>query len=90
MFPRLYVDLFEAARAGDIAKARELYALVMRVGELYCVGRHSSAIIKGIKCALSVLGLCDDCMAEPFTHFREPERAKVQALLAALHDEEKL
>ena len=90
VFPRLYVDLFEAARAGDIAKARELYALVMRVGELYCVGRHSSAIIKGIKCALSVLGLCDDCMAEPFTHFREPERAKVQALLAALHDEEKL
>ena len=90
VFPRLYVDLYHAARAGDIAKARELHALVMRVGELYCVGRHSSAIIKGIKCALSVLGICDDCMAEPFTHFREPERAKVQALLAALKVEANL
>jgi len=84
VFPRLYVELFNAARAGDIARARELHALVMRVGELYGIGRHPSAIIKGIKCALSLQGVCDDFMAEPFTRFREPERAKVQALLAEL------
>jgi len=84
IFPRLYVDLYEAARVGDIARARALHAQVMRVGELYSIGRHSSAVIKGIKCALSVLGICDDFMAEPFTRFREPERARVLALLAAL------
>jgi 4-hydroxy-tetrahydrodipicolinate synthase len=84
IFPRLYVDLYEAARVGDIARARALHAQVMRVGELYGIGRHPSAIIKGIKCALSVLGICDDFMAEPFTRFREPERARVLALLAAL------
>lgn len=81
VFPRLYVELYNTARAGDIAKARELHAQVMRVGELYGIGRHSSAIIKGIKCALSVLGLCDDCMAEPFHSFLPPEREKVKKFL---------
>ncbi len=87
IFPRLYVDLFEAARAGDIARARELHAQVMRVGGLYGVGRHPSAIIKGIKCALSVLGICDDFMAEPFHRFLKPEREKVKMLLAGMKTE---
>ncbi len=81
VFPQLYVDLYGAARDGNIALARQLHAQVMRVGDLYRIGRHSSAIIKGIKCALSLQGLCDDCMAEPFHRFREPERTKLQQLL---------
>lgn len=85
LFPRLYVKLFEASRAGDLARVRELHAVVMRVSEgLYRIGRHSSAIIKGIKCGLSLAGLCDDCMAEPFARFREPERARVRAVLEEL------
>ena len=84
--PRLYVDLFHAAQAGDTARARELHAQVMRISDnLYHIGRHPSAIIKGIKCALSLLGVCDDFMAEPFHRFREPERAKVRQLLAELN-----
>jgi 4-hydroxy-tetrahydrodipicolinate synthase len=83
--PRLYVELFRAARAGDTARARELHAQVMHISDnLYRIGRHPSAIIKGIKCALSGLGVCDDFMAEPFHRFRDPERAKVRALLDEL------
>jgi 4-hydroxy-tetrahydrodipicolinate synthase len=83
--PRLYVELFGAAQAGDTARARELHAQVMRISDnLYHVGRHPSAIIKGIKCALSLLGVCDDFMAEPFHRFREPEREKVRQLLAEI------
>jgi 4-hydroxy-tetrahydrodipicolinate synthase len=48
------------------------------------VGRHPSAIIKGIKCALRCLGLCDDFMAEPFHRFREPERELIHERLIAL------
>ncbi|MEO7272142.1 MAG: dihydrodipicolinate synthase family protein, partial [Vicinamibacterales bacterium] len=85
LFPRLYVRLFEAARIGDVAGARELHAIVMRVSEgLYQIGRHSSAIIKGIKGALAVSGICDDVMAEPFRRFREPERARVRQVLEEL------
>lgn len=85
LFPRLYVRLFEAAKAGDLANVRELHTLVMRVSEgLYRIGRHSSAIIKGIKGSLALCGVCDDFMAEPFQRFREPERARVRQILDEL------
>lgn len=85
LFPRLYVKLFEAARRGDLERVRELHALVMRVSEgLYRIGRHSSALIKGLKAALSLSGICDDFMAEPFQRFREPERARVREVLDEL------
>ncbi len=85
LFPGLYVKLFEAARAGDLARVRTLHAQVMTVSErLYRVGRHSSALIKSLKCALSLLGVCDDFMAEPFQRFREPERQRVREILGEL------
>jgi dihydrodipicolinate synthase/N-acetylneuraminate lyase len=85
LFPRLYADLFLAARAGNAARVRELHGQVMRISDnLYRIGRHPSAIIKGIKCALSLLGVCGDFMAEPFHRFREPERQKVCELLSEL------
>lgn len=85
LFPKLYVKLFEAAQAGNLARARELHAQVMRVsGSIYGVGRHSSAIIKGIKCALACLGVCDDFMAEPFHRFRVDERELVKTRLKEL------
>jgi 4-hydroxy-tetrahydrodipicolinate synthase len=86
LFPKLYVKLFEAAKDGDIARARELHTLVMRISEnLYRIGKHSSAIIKGIKGALAISGICDDFMAEPFQRFREPERARVRQVLDELN-----
>ena len=58
---------------------------VMRLSDsIYRVGHHSSAIIKGLKCALSLLGICDDFMAEPFHRFRDAERALLHEHLNAL------
>lgn len=83
--PRLYVDLYEAAAAQDLPRVRSLHSLVMDLSSrIYSVGRHKSAIIKGIKCSLSLLGVCDDQMAEPFHRFREPERAMVREHLMQL------
>lgn len=84
VFPRLYVDLYQAASAGDLATTRRLHEIVLRVSGLYRIGRHTSATIKGIKCALSCLGICEDYMAEPFHRFREHERKQVKRLLAEL------
>jgi 4-hydroxy-tetrahydrodipicolinate synthase len=85
LFPRLYVALFEAAAAGDLERTRDLQARVGRVAEkLYRVGKHPSAIIKGIKCAASCLGLASDFMAEPFHRFREPERRRIEEALEEL------
>ena len=82
LFPKLYVRLQEAARSGDLVRVRKLHAQVMRVSDhLYRIGRHSSSIIKGLKCALSLSGICDDFMAEPFHRFRADQRERVRQFL---------
>ncbi len=85
IFPRLFVSLYEAAHAGDLKRTRELQVLALIVGDkLYRIGKHSSAIVKGIKCALKHLGICDDFMAEPFHKFREPERNRIEQAMNEL------
>ena len=88
LFPKLYVRLVEAAQAGDAARAQELQAQVKRISQLlYRIGRHPSSIIKGIKCGLSCLGICDDFLAEPFHRFRAEERALVESRLKEIQVE---
>jgi dihydrodipicolinate synthase/N-acetylneuraminate lyase len=85
LFPRLYVDLYEAATAAKLDRVATLHAQVMRLGDtIYSVGKHRSAFIKGLKCALSLLGVCDDFMAEPFQRFQASQREQVQKYLAEL------
>jgi len=85
LFPKLYVDLYDAAVAQDIEKVLDLHAQVIRIGRtIYSVGQHGSAFIKGLKCALSCVGVCDDYMAEPFQRFRPEHREKIEGYLAEL------
>ena len=85
LFPKLYVQLYQAARTGDSSRSQQLHAQVMQISQsLYHVGRYPSAIIKGIKCALACEGICDDFMAEPFHRFRDPERSQVEHCLPEL------
>lgn len=87
IFPRLYVACYEAARRGDVARVRDLQGRIQQVSDrLYRIGRHASAVVKGIKCAVSCLGLCGDFMAEPFHKFRAPERQRIEAAMAELAD----
>jgi dihydrodipicolinate synthase/N-acetylneuraminate lyase len=79
LLPRLYVDLYEAAVAKDLARVESLHKTVMRVNAtVYSVGQFESSFIKGLKCSLAWLGVCDDFMAEPFHRFREPQRSTVR------------
>jgi 4-hydroxy-tetrahydrodipicolinate synthase len=80
--PRLFVDLFEASPDGPTSA---LQARVLRLHEtVFAVGRHRSSLLKGLKCALSLLGICDDVLAEPFERFRAPERGRVRRHLEDL------
>jgi dihydrodipicolinate synthase/N-acetylneuraminate lyase len=81
--PRLYVQMYEAALKWDGARMIELQAQILALGDVYRVGRHASSIIKGIKCALNLMGICSDCMTEPFHRFDPPERERVRLLLEA-------
>ena len=75
--PRLYVRLYEAARRGDGARVRELSGELQSFQRIYRHGHHWSSVIKGVKCSLSLMGICDDFAGEPFHRFREPERKAV-------------
>jgi len=82
LFPKLYVSLVEAHRAGNLVRAQALQKQIQHVSDaFYRIGKYSSSIIKGIKCALASLGVCEDFMAEPFHRFRADERVLVQARL---------
>jgi 4-hydroxy-tetrahydrodipicolinate synthase len=86
MFPELYVSMYNAAKAGNLAEVNRLQKLIMQISaSIYTVGQHGSSYLKGLKCALSLLGIInDDFVAAPFHKFNEPEREKIRQALAAL------
>lgn len=78
MFPKLYVEMYKAASNGDLARVRQLQAIIMKISTtFYSVGKYGSSYLKGVKCALSVLGICDDYLAYPYRKFRTEEREKI-------------
>lgn len=87
IFPKLYVGIYNAAVEGNVAQVRQLQEYVMAVGRsLYGVGQHVSSMIKGVKCALSLMDICSDVMSLPFNCFRNEERTIIHERLAALRD----
>lgn len=86
MFPKLYVDLYKASVNRDFEKIIPLQNTIMKIStSIYNVGHYGSSYLKGLKCALSLMGICSDFMAEPFRKFRDPERQKVKNLLEELN-----
>lgn len=81
IFPELFVNMYEAASAGDLEQVQKLQKKIFELRRLYSCGQYSSTFIKGVKCALNCMGICSDFMAEPFHAFRQPERNKIEALL---------
>lgn len=85
MFPKLYVDLYNAAIARDIEKVRELQSKVMQISAtVYSQGKYGSSFLKGVKCALSILGICSDTLALPFVKFDAEDRVKIAEAIEKL------
>ena len=85
LFPELYVSVFKAADAADVNKVRELQDRIMEVSTLlYTIGKYGSSYLKGVKCALSVLGICSGYLAWPFREFEPSERVLVRKALMRL------
>ncbi len=81
VLPRLFVDCYEAAVAGDASRLGDLHRRILDFQQVYAIGKYASRYIKATKCCLSLLGICDDFMAEPFHRFRAPERRRVREIL---------
>lgn len=82
LFPELFVNLYNAAIAGNRDRAQWLHEQVMEISDtIYRTGSFGSSFLKGLKCALSIEGICNDFMAEPFHRFRAQERSRIAAHL---------
>lgn len=82
MFPSLYVNLYEAASTGDLEKTKYLHAHVMAISsKLYKVGPSGSSYLKGLKAAMSLLGICSDFIASPLSRFEKDEKEKIKIAL---------
>jgi 4-hydroxy-tetrahydrodipicolinate synthase len=82
MFPKLYVDMYNAAVAKDLDKLKPLQDKILQISSsIYTVGRFGSSYLKGLKCSLSLMGICNDFLADPFHRFKEEERNKIKQAL---------
>lgn len=85
IFPKLYVDLYKAASTKNIEEVQRLHQKVMQISSnIYTVGSYGSSYLKGVKCALSILHICNDFIAAPFNKFGDEQRNKIRAAIESL------
>ncbi|TWT79312.1 putative 2-keto-3-deoxy-galactonate aldolase YagE [Planctomycetes bacterium CA13] len=84
VLPKLFVDHYKANKVTDAEQVAKTHAMILEFHQVYDVGKYASRHIKATKCALSLLGICQDIPADPFHCFREPERRKVADVLRTL------
>lgn len=82
LFPKLYVDLYRAAVAGDVATMRRLHPRVIDIG----YGIYGSNFLRGIKCAAAELGLLRNVLAAPYSQIEGAERERIGEVLRKLTD----
>jgi 4-hydroxy-tetrahydrodipicolinate synthase len=82
LWPRLYVNLYRAASAGNSADADCLQQTVLDISaSIYHRRPEASSYLRGLKCALAAMGYCRNVMTEPFEPFTGSD---VEAVRAAL------
>ena len=74
MFPKLYVELYNATIARDFDRINKLQNLVMEIStRIYNLGSYGSSYLKGMKAGLYALGIIQPHIAPPFNTFDEKE-----------------
>jgi len=82
--PRIYVDMYNAAAAGNLEALRPLHRRAMQISStVYRVTLEDSSVFRCLKCAVSLKGICGDTMAEPFEPLGPAEREMVRRHMIA-------
>ena len=85
MFPKLFVELYEASVARDLARIFVLRESVMKLyNTIYSVGKSTSRYTKGTKCGLSALGICNDYIAFPLRKFEGEDKQKIEQYISEM------
>jgi 4-hydroxy-tetrahydrodipicolinate synthase len=82
VWPRLFVDLYDAAVAQDVGRVATLHQKVIQFDNaVYRSAEHTANPTRGLKCALSLMGICGDALTHPLRPYSHEERAVVQQYL---------
>jgi 4-hydroxy-tetrahydrodipicolinate synthase len=84
VWPQLLVDIYNAAVRHNDQRVAFLQQLLLEMGEIYQVGTYATGVIRGIKCALELLGICSGRMADPFAPCDASQREVVEDELRKL------
>lgn len=82
LFPELYVQMYQAAKAHDFERIKVLQKHILEIASLlYTVGKYNSSYLKGLKGAASLLGICANHLAPPLRPFRQKEMLTISSNL---------
>ncbi|MGY8767535.1 MAG: dihydrodipicolinate synthase family protein [Pirellulales bacterium] len=82
IFPRLFVDLYEAAATGNLPLVLRLHQQVLQLGQIYQYGRSKISGIPAIKTALSHLGICQSHVVPPLLEPNEAQQEEIRMVLS--------
>jgi len=85
VFPKLFVALYEASLSNDAQGIAKIQKRILGIHDtIYNVESSPTRSIKAIKCALSILGICEDHMASPLKRLAAGERNEIKNYLDLL------
>ncbi len=81
-FPKLFVELYEAALSRDSKKISLLREQLLKIHKtIYNIGDSPTKSIQAIKCVLSLMGICQDHMALPLSPMNTEQRKEIKSYL---------
>ena len=75
IYPRLFVELYNAAAASDTALVNRLQLEVSEFGRAIY---HGNNPLRGLKCGLGLLGICSSLLSDPLDDYSPEKRAIVE------------
>ncbi|GAB2499206.1 dihydrodipicolinate synthase family protein [Algoriphagus taiwanensis] len=79
LFPKLYVQAFEAFQKNDLVRLEELQECILFLSDkLYQNATYKSSYLKGLKAAMSFEGLCQGILAPPLSAYSEGEKSIIK------------
>ena len=85
LWPATFKKMYLAAKSGDVAEVRRLQEITTTSSYLlYGLGQGQIGFLKGVKAALSEMGLIKNVMSAPFAPFKGAELNPVRAALVKL------
>lgn len=84
LWPLLLVDIYHSALRQDQDRLDVLQSTLQELGKLYQFGSYAMGAIRGIKCALDIMGICSGRMADPFEPCSATQQKAIERQLLKL------